>query len=136
MTGAEHLPALRPADGGLGEEGGADGEQPAAESQGDADARVLREAVPRDPQAAGAAGALPEVKLPASPPPCLERHRPGLSMEVTGLVIHGYLDVTVLYQVRFFVQKRRSWTKRNGVVAFECMTSIQNNFSFGSSCLK
>lgn len=61
LTGAEDLPALWPADGSLGEEGGADGEQPQAQGQGEQDARVLREAVPRDPEAAGAAGALPEV---------------------------------------------------------------------------
>lgn len=61
LTGAEDLPALRPADGSLGEEGGADGEQPQAQGQGEQDAGVLREAVPRDPEAAGAAGALPEV---------------------------------------------------------------------------
>lgn len=60
-TGAEDLPALWPADGSVGEEGGADGEQPQAQGQGQQDSGVLREAVPRDPKAEGAAGALPEV---------------------------------------------------------------------------
>jgi len=69
LTGAEHLPALRPADGGLGEEGGEDGEQPAAEGQGQPHTGILREAVPRDPQAAGAAGTLPEV-IPGCAPRC------------------------------------------------------------------
>lgn len=48
-TGTEDLSALRPADGGLGEEGGAHGEQPQTQSQGEQNTRVLREAVPRDP---------------------------------------------------------------------------------------
>lgn len=62
-TGTEDLPALRPADGSVGEEGGANGEQPQTQSQGEQNAGVLRKAVPRDPQAERAAGALPEVKV-------------------------------------------------------------------------
>lgn len=46
----------------MGEEGGAHRKQPAAPSQGEQGAGVLRETVPRDPQAARAAGAHAEVR--------------------------------------------------------------------------
>lgn len=62
-AGAEVLSALWPADGGLGEEGGAYREQPAAQGQREQSARVLRETVPRDPQTEGAAGAHAEVRV-------------------------------------------------------------------------
>lgn len=60
-TGAEDLPALWPADGSVGEEGGANGEQPQTQSQGEQDTGVLWKAIPWDTQAERAAGALPEV---------------------------------------------------------------------------
>lgn len=60
-TGTEDLPALWPADGSMGEEGGANGEQPQTQSQGEQDTGVLWEAISWDPQAERAARALPEV---------------------------------------------------------------------------
>lgn len=60
-AGTEDLPALWPVDGSVGEEGGANGEQPSTQSQGEQDTGVLWKAIPRDPQAERAAGALPEV---------------------------------------------------------------------------
>lgn len=60
-SGAEILPALRPADGSVGEESGAHRKQPTTQSQGEQGARILRETVPRDPQATRAAGAHAEV---------------------------------------------------------------------------
>lgn len=62
-TGAEDLPALWPADGSMGEEGGENGEQPQTQSQGEQNTGVLWKAIPRDPQAERAAGTLPEVKM-------------------------------------------------------------------------
>lgn len=46
VPGTENLPALRPADGGVGEEGGADGEQPTAQGQRESHTRVLRAPIP------------------------------------------------------------------------------------------
>lgn len=66
-SGTEVLPALWPANGSLGEEGGAHRKQPAAQSQGEQGAGVLRETVPRDPQAKRAAGADAEVGWFAPP---------------------------------------------------------------------
>lgn len=62
-SGTEVLPALRPADGSVGEESGAHRKQPTTQSQGEQGARILRETVPRDPQATRAAGAHAEVGL-------------------------------------------------------------------------
>lgn len=57
------MPALRPADGSVGEESGAHRKQPTTQSQGEQGAGILREAVPRDPQATRAAGAHAEVRF-------------------------------------------------------------------------
>lgn len=62
VLGTEILSTLRPADGSLGEESRTHWKQPAAQSQGEQGARILRETVPRDPQTARATGAHAEVR--------------------------------------------------------------------------
>lgn len=60
-SGTEILPALRSANGGLGEESRAHREQPTPKSEREQSTGVLRKAVPRDPQAERDAGAHADV---------------------------------------------------------------------------
>lgn len=88
-TGTEDLPALWPTDGSMGEEGGANGEQPQTQSQGEQDTGVLWKAIPWDPQAERAAGALPEVTYSI---PVTGQHRDIMPLVCFNILLQAHLQ--------------------------------------------